>query len=387
MVDDSLARVDLVRNRIESRGFDYVNFEAYSSADEGRIALRSHCDVLILDVLIPKKINGTPSASCSISLLREVCNPEGRMLRPRLIVGLTADVNEIAQHQEEYAKYASVVVQERLGSTDWLNSIDSHLSSVYASALKSARQTKSRVLVSVHGIRTYGQWQGELHRKLREWSSDFYDVEIKYGFLDLLSFLVPSRRKEIVERMADRVVKVIEGNPGSKVSIVAHSFGTLICLQALQRIESSSGVDVTIFCGSPLPATQNIDAARKASRIFVNDCGTRDWVLVLARVFGPGLGDAGRVGFWGGNDDRFVNRYFNGGHGLYFEAENDVSFAERNWIGLILGEAEMERVDERKGYFGQDLVEAAISVLGGRWKVNLAFSLILAITAALLLIN
>jgi len=385
MVDDSSARINLVQERIESKKFDYIDFVVCSSADEGRIALRSHCDVLILDVLIPKKIDGTPSASCSVSLLRDACNPEGRMLRPRLIVGITADLNEIAQHQEEYAKYASVVVQEKVGSTDWLNLIDSHVCSVYASVLKSSRQTKSRILVSIHGIRTYGEWQSDLHRKLKEWSSDFRDVQIQYGFLDLVSFLLPSRRAEMVERMAERVVKVIERNPGSRISIVAHSFGTLICLRALQRVGSNSNVDVTIFCGSPLPATENIDAARSASRIFVNDCGTRDWVLVLARVFGPGLGDAGRVGFWGDNDDRFVNRYFDGGHGLYFEARNEVSFAQKNWIGLILGEAQMERIDERKGYLAQDVIEAAISFLGGRWGLITTLVVLLAIPAALLL--
>jgi hypothetical protein len=47
--------------------------------------------------------------------------------------------------------------------------------------------------------------------------------------------------------------------------------------------------------------------------------GLDDKILFLSEALVPNTGMAGRIGFYGLNNNRFVNRYFKGGHSHYFE--------------------------------------------------------------------
>jgi tetratricopeptide (TPR) repeat protein len=63
----------------------------------------------------------------------------------------------------------------------------------------------------------------------------------------------------------------------------------------------------------------------------INECGKRDWILVLSQMFVPFLGMAGRIGFHGGDTDRFCNRYYEGGHSYYFLG----NLMEERWLPLL----------------------------------------------------
>lgn len=386
VVDDSDVRIEKVSALVcEILDPQLVSVVKCGSADEARLALREQCDFLILDVLLPKKKGQIPAARVSVDLLTELCDPGGRYLRPGLIFGLTADVSSLGQHQAEFARCATIVAEAPANSNDWMEVLRSQLESVFASRYK-ARRMSDRALISVHGIRTFGTWQGDFHNAVRSHSGDFEHFEVRYGFLDLLSFFVPAWRRRVSKEMASRVSAIVsECSPSTRVTIVAHSFGTVIAKQALEdlgRGAASARISTVIFCGSPLKTSESLDDAISIlgdDGVLINECGTRDWVLLIARLLVPGLGDAGRVGFRRENSSRFINRYFDGGHGLYFESKlPNGSFIHNQWLGIVVGEVKASIVDERRPYFGQDVVEAVLS-MPFYVKASLGFALALAV--------
>lgn len=356
VVDDSAARTALIRSALTSSSASKLIDVTYcETADLARTALISPCDLLILDVLIPKKIGGTPQALHSIKLLSDICDPKKRYVRPWLIVGLTADIDELGVYQDEFARTASVVLRATMNDFDWLDRLKEQVESLVGAEQKST-QEKDKLLVSVHGIRTFGGWQQNLSVELDKYSRSFECVEIKYGFFDLISFAVPPLRRSFVRRSAARLRQILEKRKETDAFIVAHSFGTVIVNEALKKPVPMK-LNAIVFCGSPLPCDENIDHLVATSSVVVNDCGIHDWVLLLSRFFILGLGDAGRVGFRRENTGTFCNRYFDGGHDLYFKPYDQQStFYERFWLKLFAVGQPPERVDQRHPYFGQDIV-------------------------------
>lgn len=363
VVDDSERRVGLIEGLLEKyKNLGLLDVEYCDSADAARVALRDPCDLLVLDILIPKKRNATARAANSVELLRDVCDPGGRFIRPGMVFGITADEGDIGTHRSEFVKFASTVVSAPHFDESWLASLDDQVQSVLSSRAKASSASRDRVLITVHGIRTYGLWQQNLRRRLESYSRDFRFYEVKYGFLDLLSFCVPYLRNRVSSKVASRIVRIINEEGESGISIVAHSFGTIIVSEAMAMDGVSRKLDSIIFCGSPLPASHNVDHVESKVGLFINDCGTRDFVLLAARVLLPGLGDAGRVGFIRENSPGFMNRFFRGGHSLYFESHQAADFCDRNWVGALTRESGPEFVDQRTTYFGQDVVGLLMSV-------------------------
>jgi hypothetical protein len=84
---------------------------------------------------------------------------------------------------------------------------------------------------------------------------------------------------------------------------------------------------------------------------LVNDCGTRDNILVLSQAGILLMGMAGRVGFNGFNDARFLNRYFEFGHGVFFTygGAPDSRFMSEWWLPVLTSDARPVKHDVRKG--------------------------------------
>jgi hypothetical protein len=127
----------------------------------------------------------------------------------------------------------------------------------------------------------------------------------------------------------------ITSRPGVRVDIVAHSFGTYLVSKALHALPPGRSIHTLIFAGSVLkesfPLALYVTPGGAVTR-FVNDCGTKDSVLLLSQLIALFMGKAGRDGFHGGVDSaRFVNRFFEFGHAGYFEGD----FVQRWWVPLI----------------------------------------------------
>ena len=365
VVDDSMARVDLIKNALlNCPCADFLDIVICDSADKARVALIHPCDMLILDVLLPKKSFGVPQAKHSVNLLTEICDPLGKYIRPRMLIGLTADIKDISDHQEKFSKEAVLILRGQLSDVGWVEKMLAQVESLSQSDRKSLKSVKDRVFISVHGIRTYGQWQAKLTEEISQYSRSINAVEIKFHFLNIFAFAIPYFRNKVVSRAADRLILNIQKNSGRDIYVVAHSFGTIVVSEAMRRSKNNDVLKAIILCGSPMPYDQDVEHIISAAEITINECGTRDIVLVFARLFVWGLGDAGRIGFERENSHEFFNRYFKGGHDLYFAKKTgESSFYEKYWLNLFVSGTLPNRVDQRQGYFGEDFFDLLLKVV------------------------
>ncbi|AZZ46495.1 hypothetical protein C1896_17185 [Pseudomonadaceae bacterium SI-3] len=360
ITDDSPKRPKAIIDAVSKTEFcNLVQITTCVSADKARIELLDTIDILVLDILLPKKDNGTPHSSHSINLLKDICDPTKRYIRPKTIIGLTADISGLTSYQDEFIKYATSVLSGSADSSSWLTTLLTTIESYVDGERKAQSRLKDSLLITVHGIRTYGKWQDDLKSAVNSYSRSFDYIDLKYGFFDLISFTIPSLRERKARRISSRLKDIIESNQNKEIHIICHSFGSIILSKAMHKY-SGKRIKNIILCGSPIPHSKNIDHIVAKAELTINECGTRDIILVLARTFLLGLGDAGRVGFTREHSSSFINRYFVGGHSLYFE--NMINpFWIKHWIPILTVNSAPEKIDQRENYFGEDLAELIIS--------------------------
>lgn len=364
VVDDSLPRTNHMKRHFDKSSYSgLIQVHYCDTADKARMKMLDLYDLLILDVVIPKKNGQTASAKNSSELLKDVCEVNSEYLRPNMVVGLTANIDELGVYRQVFLENATIVLDGSLNKVDWLDTISSQIESLLGRVQKEER-VQDKTLITIHGIRTNGKWQQELVEEVKKYSRSFNFVEVKYGFFDLISFVLPWSRAKKIREVAAELVRVIEENKSTEINIVAHSFGTQIVSEAFKSLSESSKVNNVILCGSPMCNMESIDHVVSRSERTVNECGGADFVLLFARLFAVGLGDAGRIGFTKANTHKFVNRYFNGGHGLYFDVvETGDLFVKKYWMPILLTRGEIVRHDERVDYLGQDAVELVVGIV------------------------
>lgn len=366
VVDDSEKRVELLQHAFSNSLLgNHIRVTYTDTADKSRIELLEPFDLLILDVVIPKKVGGTPQALHSSRLVDDLCSDGNDYIRPKMVIGLTADISELGAYRENFYKIASVVLPATLHTQDWLTDILEQVSILVRANQKIGKLRRDKLLLTIHGIRTHGKWQSDLNGEIRKYSRSFVPAEVKYGFFDLISFSIPWLRQRQARQAAVQVKQILLDNADKEISIVAHSFGSLVLSEALKNTTLTSPVKHIILCGSPLPHNFDLQHLIANSEVTVNECGTQDFVLVAAKSFLLGLGDAGRIGFRRSNAQGFINRYFKGGHSLYFESCSDTqSFAEKYWLPIILSESMPSQVDQRINFIGEDFLDLLVKLLG-----------------------
>jgi WD40 repeat protein len=212
-------------------------------------------------------------------------------------------------------------------------------------------ESRVHLVITVHGIRTYGDWQESLKRLVAERKPEIEFANYKYGFFSLLAFLIPILRWIEVLRFQRELKELVRTHPNSRIDIVAHSFGTHIVAWGLRRFVPSKRprVDTIVFCGSVLRPTfswADLLADGYVRRI-VNECATKDWPLVLSQLFVLLTGAAGLFGFKGMETDRFRNSWYRFGHSGFFS--ND--FMSKRWVPIFAGDELPTSCDERSRGF------------------------------------
>lgn len=343
IVDDNKKRIEkLEKKLLESELKEFFQLKVCETADEARIATRrTHYDLLVLDVVLPKKHGNTPQASTGIKLLEDF-HLNKRYLAPSRIIGITAHISDISIYKTDFEKFTSIVIEAVDNSSDWMDTILNMLSTLVNTEIKKQDITKESVLITIHGIRTGGYWQEDFKNILSDHSSSFSFYSIKYGFFSLFSFILPFMRRKKFNDINNKLEKIIIENNDKRIYIIAHSFGTYLIAKFLLNFTLEKKIDLIIFSGSVLNKkfliNSNID--NKVNKI-INDCGNSDLVLIFNKLFVWGLSDAGRIGFINANSSAFCNRYFEGGHSLYFNE----SFYKKYWIPQILAEQDLEPIN------------------------------------------
>jgi len=360
--DDNLPRVErFVSKAKEKNYYNLLDIHICHSADEARRSLIMDADILILDVLLPKKRGAIPTAETSKKLLQDICSQNSKYMRPKLIIGLTSDEERILDHQSIYYSYATLILNGKREEMQWLQNIFFQVETFLDTERKRLSNTKKRVLITVHGIRTYGAWQNVISNTINEYSTEYRHEHFNYGFFDLISFFIPYLRKRKEEHISKRVTACLKNNNDYDISILAHSFGTLIAKNAIQNYDGN--LDTIIFCGSPLKSNTDLSMIVNKSKRMINECGISDIILILSKIFVLGLGDAGRKGFIQETSDKFINRYHVGGHSLYFDEKDEYKFIRDKWVPLMTTDMSPKYIDNRTNYLFEDIFEFMVSLL------------------------
>ena len=213
---------------------------------------------------------------------------------------------------------------------------------------------RPRLIITVHGIRTFGQWQERLEKLVKAKSPAVEFVNYKYGYFSVIGFIVPFFRWLVTRRFRNEFLRLCEGGRRPRIDLVGHSFGTHIIAWGLRGLAAKCDVaiDTVILSGSVLRAGFPWrELIGKRVKRVVNDCGTRDFVLLLSQFLILFTGMAGRTGFSGSTGEVFRNRYSVFGHSGYFLDQNHMpsdAYMERHWVPLLLSNAPIDDFDHRR---------------------------------------
>lgn len=203
----------------------------------------------------------------------------------------------------------------------------------------------SKIVVTVHGIRTFGQWQDRLRKLTLKANPDILVENYGYGYFSVIAFIIPLFRWLAVRSFRNNLKTLMRAHPGASFSFVAHSFGTHLVAHALRGMKPDERPDVEliILSGSVLRSAFdwasliNPAAGKPGIRRVINDCGLNDSVLILSQAGVLFTGMAGRVGFYGFTGADLINRFFPGGHSHYFMPPGDDpdAFMKRYWVPVL----------------------------------------------------
>lgn len=190
-------------------------------------------------------------------------------------------------------------------------------------------KNENHVIVLVHGIRDFAYWQVEIRQSLE---AHGFAVELtNYERFDLVRFLapIPWFRNTVIEKIWKQIEQIYQLHPGKKISFIAHSFGTYVLAEIMQR-KFNFVANRIIFCGSvarydaPLEQITN-----RFEPPLLNEVGTRDIWPAIAQSLTFGYGSAGSYGFKRPNvRDRW---HAHADHGYFLNSE----FCTRFWVPFL----------------------------------------------------
>lgn len=222
----------------------------------------------------------------------------------------------------------------------------------------------THVVVTVHGIQTFAPWAEELRNLLEATEVRPLVLRYRYGIFSALAFANPSSRKKRVRLFATELKKWRDRYSSSVFNIVAHSFGTWVVGHALLE-DDTLQVDTVILSGSVLELDfpwHELLSAKRVKRV-VNECGSRDLPLLASHFLGSGTSMAGLLGFRGMIGSGLINRFYVGGHSLYFKRPG---FMAARWVPLLTtNDGPVVEIDERpsgRSWLPEFLVQNATAV-------------------------
>ncbi|MGE6291645.1 hypothetical protein, partial [Aeromonas media] len=306
-------------------------------------------DLLLLDVVLPKR-NEPPEAKYGLALLDDI-KRRPNIKKPNKIIGITEHYDDISSFRSSFDKHCEIIIEASRRNKDWKRNIIEAVDFELAKKIDSLTTEKKITCLTVHGIRTRGVWQQILQKEIESKVDTVKFESYKYGYFTIVSFCIPFLRSVQISRFKKTLEQTLlrEEREGRTLYIFCHSFGTYIVVKSISKIineHKTLNVDRIILAGSVLPSTYDFSKILNSSNVnIINECGSQDNVLLLSEALVPNTGMAGRVGFYGMNNDRFVNRFFKGGHSHYFDEKS--RFIEKNWLSLFTEQNDIPVIDQR----------------------------------------
>jgi serine/threonine-protein kinase len=191
----------------------------------------------------------------------------------------------------------------------------------------------ANAIITLHGIRTNASWQRTFAEIANGAGLSAHLDRWNFGYFSSLRFFLPWPRRAKVRWFRTTCEMEFPSNhtPGSRPSIVAHSFGTYIVGYALLRYPYLR-LNRVLLCGSILPTGFPWDVLLDRGQVQAvrNEYGSEDVWTKLVEWFVPGTGRSGALGFSAAHT-RLEQERFSFAHSEYFERGHMSS----NWIPFL----------------------------------------------------
>ena len=352
IVDDDKSRLALIKKALLDT-FDLKDDqvdESYSINHARTLLRKITYSIVFLDMALP---NFDDSKNIDdwggIKILTDIAR--GRVEPPDKIIGFTALKDQLEEKEKEFSNIGFSLDYAKSSDVSWLKDKKEAIRYAINRSSITRKTEKDYAIVTVHGIRTFGSWQEFLFSGIKE-DNDGKDIEhlgFKFAGIDFFTFLFPPLRKKIVYRLENDLISWLQDNKAKEIFFFSHSFGTYLTVKALENIKGDidvSCIKCVVFSGSVLD--QDYDFTKLShfkNMTIVNDCAVNDTPLLFSEAAVLGTGMAGLTGFRGLSSSKVTNRYFNGGHSMFFNRDGE--FLKNYWLPIFRGEV-VENSEEIK---------------------------------------
>ncbi|MDH0175078.1 hypothetical protein N7319_07615 [Aeromonas dhakensis] len=372
VVEDNDDKASIIINELRELG---ISSDAIKRVISLRCALTdiktNKYNIVILDLCIPTYLRSPPVDNGGLTLLQKIISFPAKYIKPNHIIGVTSYEKLAKEQQNDFSDLDFSL--KCFDDDSWKRALKNKVLWDLDAQKNKHRVDTERLFISVHGIRTLGHWQNTLEGTLLSNTSDITFKKYRYNYYSALQLLIPSSRSKIIDDFAKKLTEIVCEYPNSKITLIAHSFGTYIAIKALEAIpvDLSLNIERVVLVSSVLKPNYDWSYINMKHNIesINNECGFNDNILILSHFFSHDMGMAGRVGFTGMN---IKNRFFKGGHD-FFNREKD--FMEKYWIPIFTGS--YIDIDERKFSWIRENLEICLS---SKITILFIFSLIAAIT-------
>lgn len=375
VVEDNDDKASIIINELRELG---ISSDAIKRVISLRCALTdiktNKYNIVILDLCIPTYLRSDPVDNGGLTLLQKIISFPAKYIKPNHIIGVTSYEKLAKEQQNDFSDLDFSL--KFFDDNSWKRALKNKVLWDIDAQKNKHRIDTERLFISVHGIRTLGHWQNTLEGTLLNNTSDITFKKYRYNYYSALQLLIPSSRSKIIDDFAKKLTEMVCEYPNSKITLIAHSFGTYITIKALEAIpiDLSLTIERVVLVSSVLKPNYDWSYVNMKHNIesINNECGFNDNILILSHFFSHDMGMAGRVGFTGMN---IKNRFFKGGHD-FFNREKD--FMEKYWIPIFTGS--YIDIDEREFSWVRENLEICLS---SKTTTLLIFALIAAITFGL----
>jgi len=375
IVDDDRFRQASLKNFLLTEGIlgQHDLYHAENTLDATDLLQRFYFDVMVLDVVLPKDSDkrSVPDSKNALSLLATLMRTS-TLKKPSKIIGITSHLSDLGRFQESFRKHCIVIIEANRKSVGWKSHVAEYIGYEHDSKRQKTVHELALHVITVHGIRTFGQWQNRFKNIVNS-ALPVQFHSYKYGYRSVLALFSRSRHAAAVNALASRFQQIFNENPDCRFAVFSHSFGTYLTIEALRLLLMHSQklpISTVVLSGSVLENTVDLSFLFDKKIRVINDCANGDYVLWLSEAFVPFLGMAGKTGIFGMENAYLTNRHFPGGHSSYFDGDD---FMIRNWLPLINVAEEVKVIDTREdSALEQDFLESIIIFFGSskRWFVG-----------------
>jgi len=322
VVEDDDYKFERAQRAISDTGISDLRIVRKITSHDAYLWMReNYCDLLVLDLCVPRRSGENPIMDAGPQLLEKVFRQDSGCNMPGRVIGLSAHTEAIAKYAEFFNREGIILATYSNESTDWeevvVRTLTQHL---MVGELKA-----KGMIIPLHGIRTIADW----HRTLA-------DVAFRaswwcpvsgwwYGRFSIFQFLSPFSRRAKILWFRERYTRALDENAdilgkNGRPSVVAHSFGTFILGNALLRYQDIR-VDKVVLCGCILPTNFPWRELIENGQVnaVLNCVGVEDYWPVVSSLVIPGTGRSGRIGFSSIHENMF-ERKGNLSHSEFFDS-------------------------------------------------------------------